>query len=373
MTSIGKPAPRIRGVLRWVRLVGVVGLLSLESAAWAQLPPSHLVAPVAPARRSRPIAPAGLPAATTPLANVKLTLDAPTPRGPWTMRVANEGSVPVRIVADARFLSLEVTRRGEKRAERCELPAAMRPDDSTERALVLPPGRAYLETFEPRLYCFSGSALKALASTSIVVGHLGWPAKGSTDWEVSPIDGVEPQLTPLKRLDSGPIFLYDEKVSLAQRAPAKGESLTLTLDGPESVDADSPDEVALSVTLRNTGTGPVVARFRPDTMGFDVFSPSGRESCAWPKRPAAATPELFIRLAAGGTTQMSFDLAAFCNESLDHDGLLVVRPWLDTRAASQGSGIAAFNGWVSATAPTFVRLQRGRQAPTRFAPQLAPQ
>ena len=89
------------------------------------------------------------------------------------MRVTNDGSVPVRIVADARFLSLELTRRGEKRAERCELPVAMRPDDWTDRSLVLPAGRAYVETFEPRLYCFTGNAPKALGPTSIVVGHLG--------------------------------------------------------------------------------------------------------------------------------------------------------------------------------------------------------
>jgi hypothetical protein len=375
MSSIGKPARGDRRGLRSMGLLVIVGVvLGPRSAAWAQLTPPRVVAPAPRGGRPHPIAAAVPPAVVVPPANVKLTLDAPTATGRWTMRVANEGSVPVRIVADARFLSLELTRRGEKRAEHCELPSAMRPDDATDRSLVLPAGRAYVETFEPRLYCFSGNAFKALAPTSIVVGHLGWQAKGSTDWEVSPIDGVEPTVAPLRHLDSAPIFLYDEKLSSAQGAPEKGNSLALALDGPQSVDADSPDEVAVSVTLRNTGSRPLRVRFRPDTMGFDVVGPSGREPCAWPRRPAAPTPELFTRLPPGGTTQMAFELAAFCGDSLDREGLLVVRPWLDTRAASgQEMGAAAFRGWVSAAAPTFVRLQRGRQPQTRVAPHLAPE
>jgi hypothetical protein len=373
MSSIGKPARRARQGPPSVGLVVFAGLLGPQYAAWAQPPPSSVVESAPRARRPRPIAPAVPPAVALAPAEVRLTLDAPTPRGRWTMRVANEGSVPVRIVADARFLSLELTRRGETRAERCELPAAMRPDDSADRSLVLPPGRAYVETFEPRLYCFSGSALRALGPTSIVVGHLGWQGKGSTDWAVSPIDGVEPAVAPVRHLDSAPIFLYDERLSFVQGASEKG-SVALALDGPPSVDADSPDEVAISVTLRNTGSRPLLVRFRPDTMGFDVVGPSGREPCAWPRRPAAPTPELFTRLPPGGSTPMSFELAAFCGESLDREGLLVVRPWLDTRPASaQEMGGPAFRGWVSAAAPTFVRLQRGRQPHVRVAPQLAPE
>jgi hypothetical protein len=374
MTS-SRPTNRWGDTLCWMGLAAFVAGTARESTARAQVPAAHVTAPAARYRRQHPAQKPDVAAEVLPQADVKLTLDAPTARGPWTMRIVNEGSVPVRVIADARLLSFEMIRREDKRGERCELPTDMRPAEADDRSLVLPPGRAYVETFEPRLYCFSGRALNALVPTSIVVARLGWVGKVSSDWEISPIDGVEPQIAPQKHLDAPPIFLYDDKLSLGQGAPTQGERVPLTLEAPESVEADSPDEVALPVTLRNVGSRALHVRFRPDTMGFEVFSPSGREVCAWPRLPAAPTPELFSRLPPRGTTQMTFAMAAFCNEdSLDHDGLLVVRPWLDTRTTSGHSiGLDAFTGWISATTPTYVRLHRGRQQSTRVAPQLAPQ
>ncbi len=374
MTSIRAPK-RWGETLRWMGLALVVAGTAREPVARAQAPAAHGTGPAARYRRRHPTPKADATAPVLPQADVKLTLDTPTARGPWTMRIVNEGSVPVRVIADARFLSFETIRRGDKRGERCELPADMRPPEADDRSLVLPPGRAYVETFEPRLYCFSGKALNALVPTSIVVAHLGWLGKGSSDWEISPIDGVEPQIAPQRHLDALPIFLYDDKLSFGPGAPTEGERVPLTLEAPESVEAYSPDEVALPVTLRNVGSRTVHVRFRPDTMGFEVFSPSGREVCAWPRLPAAPTPELFSRLPPRGATQMTFAMAAFCGEdSLDHDGLLVVRPWLDTRTTSGHSiGLDAYTGWISATTPTLVRLHRGRQPSTRVAPQLAPQ
>jgi hypothetical protein len=352
-----------------------VAAASPEAVAHAHATVTH-VTPFAPRmNRARTRSKIETPVSTIPDADVKLTLDAPTPRGPWTMRIINEGAVPVSVVADARLLVLDVTRRSDSRAERCELPADMRPEDTTDRALVLAAGRSYVEAFEPRLYCFSGKALRALAPTSLVVAHLGWLSKGSPEWELSPLDGVEPAVAPRKHLDSAPIFLYDEKVAAMRAPPLPGEQAPLVLSGPESVEADSPDEVAVPVTLRNIGSRALFVRFRPDTMGFEVFSPSGRELCSWPRLPAAPTPELFMRLAPKGATDMPFALAAFCDEdSLDQEGLLVVRPWLDTRAAGgQSIGITAFSGQVAAAAPTFVRLHRGRKPLPRVPPQAAPQ
>jgi|HubBroStandDraft_1064217.scaffolds.fasta_scaffold03392_5 hypothetical protein len=372
MTSSRTGARRVRGTLAWIGLAVAVAQVP-EPGAGAQVPPSQAAVPAPRPRRPHPRAPPEA-APTLPQPDVKLTLEAPTPRGPWTMRIANDASVPVRVVADARFLAFELIRRGDTRVERCELPSDMRPAEASDRSLVLPPGRAYVETFEPRLYCFSGKALNALEPTSIVVAHLGWLGKGAGEWEVSPIDGVDPQIASQKHLDAPPVFLYDEKFSFGQGAPAQDRNASLALQGPESVEAESPDEVGVPVTLRNTGSRAVLVRFRPDTVGFEVFSPSGRELCAWPRRPAAPTPELFTRIRPGGTTQMTFAMAAFCNDdSLDRDGLLVVRPWLDTRGASGKSiGLDAFTGWVSAATPTFVRLHRGRGLPTRVTPQVAP-
>ena len=42
-----------------------------------------------------------------PPPNVTLEIEASSPRGPWRMRVTNQGDVPVTIVADARLLALD--------------------------------------------------------------------------------------------------------------------------------------------------------------------------------------------------------------------------------------------------------------------------
>jgi hypothetical protein len=354
---------------------GFILAATAESAASAQAVSDAPVAAVAPRHRPRRAAEASDRSASEgPQAEVQLNIDAPTPRGPWTMRIVNDGTLPVRVVADARWLTLDVTPRGARRAERCELPAEMRTEDVAGRNLVLPPKQAYVEIFEPRLYCFSGKALSALSPTSIVVAHLGWMGKGATDWELTPIDGVEPAVAPRKHLDAPPVALPDEQFPPGPVAPSSGERAPLTLEAPEILDVESPDEIAFPVTLHNRGPLPSFVRFRPDTMGFEVLGPSGKGLCAWPTLPAAPTRELFVRLLPGASTQMTFAMAAFCGgDSLDREGLLVVRPFLDTRSAGgQSIGLTGFAGQVRATAPTFVRLRRGRQPPVRTPPQLAP-
>jgi hypothetical protein len=197
--------------------------------------------------------------------------------------------------------------------------------------------------------------------------------RGQGEWEVTPIDGVDPTFSPRKRLDAPPIVLGDEQFP-ARTASEGSEVPRLALEASGTVDADSPDDIAVPVTLRNAGPRPLFVRFRPDTVGFDIIGPSGLHRCSWPTLPAAPTPELFVRLLPGARTQMTFAMGAFCGgDSLDQEGLFVVHPWLDTRAAgAQSIGFTAFTGRVEAIAPAFVRLHRGRQAPVRTPPQLAP-
>jgi hypothetical protein len=350
----------------------------LEGTALAQAPAttasvsSPAPGPGAKRARHKALPVPEMPAAP-PLADpgVSLTVDAPTPRGPWTMRLANDGEVPVRVIADARLLALDVTPRGATKAERCELPADMRPEDTAGRELVLPPKRAYLESFEPRLYCFSGRALGALSPTSVVVAHLGGRSRAS-EWEVTRIDGVSPAIAPRKTVDSTPFALYDERY--LPNPDAAADTAPLVFEASPGVEGYSPDEVGVPVTLRNRSSRPVVVRFRPDMVGFEVMSPSGRELCTWPKRPSAPTHEVFTHLGAGASTSLTFDLAAYCREdSLDRAGLLSVRPWLDTRDDDGRSlGLTTFAGLVSARGSTFVRLHRGQTPELHVEPALAP-
>jgi hypothetical protein len=357
-------------------------VLWLAASALGMLSAAPQAVPVT--AKARPPKKAAVAAPQAPAPHVSLAIDAPTPRGPWTLRVTNEGEVPVSLSADARLLSLDVTPRGARARVRCELPADMRPTDQLESALVLPPGRAYAETFEPRLYCFGAGKVDALASGAAVVAHLAWPGSSATPpYAVAAIEGVEPAVAPLKSLDSPVIALPDEP-SLAQSSPpppaqstphgAEPEAPRLVLAGAGSVDAAAAEGIDIPVTLRNESAQPVVVRLRPETLGFDVIGPDSVQTCAWPTVPSAAMREAFTRIAPGGSATLDVLLSAYCGgHALDQAGLYVVRPRLDTRRASGESvGVRSFDGVVLAVTPTVVRLHRGNAIPALRRPRLEP-
>jgi hypothetical protein len=310
---------------------------------------------------------------------VGLAIEVPTVEGPWTMRVTNEGEVPVRITADARMLTLDVTPRGAARPVRCELPAEMRPADELEAALVLPPKRSYAERFEPRLYCF-GAKLDALASGSIVVAHLGWSggSASSPPFAVAPIDGVEPEVSSLKSLASPAVALPDAITPpLDPSTPGSSPETApphLVLKGARAVDAVTADGIDVALTLQNDSSQPVVLRFRPETLGFDVMGPDSLQTCVWPTPPAASVREAFTRIAPHGSTSISVLLSAYCSgHAFDQAGLYVIRPRLDTRRASGVSvGYRSFDGLVVSASPTIVRLHKGTAIPPLRRPHIDP-
>jgi hypothetical protein len=249
-----------------------------------------------------------------------------------------------------------------------------------ERPLVLPPGRAYVEHFEPRLYCFGAHLADALAQGSIVVGRLGWLGgnRARPPFEVASIAGVEPELAPLKEIASPPIGLPDEpSVMLEAPAPPRPDDpdpATLTLRGPASIDAPSPAGLGIAVTLHNAGKRPVIVRLRPETLRFEVTAPRGAEDCKWPLSPVAAMHELFTTVPGGGNADLSVLLAAYCSaHPFDEPGLLMIRPELDTRKASGADiGLRTFDGRVLAASPVVVRLHQGLQHPHLQHPHLEP-
>jgi hypothetical protein len=302
----------------------------------------------------------------TPAANVTLSIEASSPRGPWKMRVTNEGAVPVAIVADARLLALDVTPRSARKAEHCELPAEMRPQDDLSRPLVLPPKRSYAERFEPRLYCLEGSRLEALAPGAIVTATLGWAGRGSRPpLMITPIAGVEPRVAPAKSIQSTPIALPDEPTPtptppVDEAALAVRGEANLAIRSARSIDAASSSEIAIPITLVNRGQRASIVRFRPETLAFDVVGPRGADHCGWSALPSAPTRDLFATLGPGAETSLTILLSAYCPvRVLATAGLYVVRVSLDTRKASGADiGIRSFDGLVIGTSPTVVRLRR---------------
>jgi hypothetical protein len=300
-----------------------------------------------------------------PPAKVTLDLRAQARRGPWTIRFANQGDVPTRVLADPRLLSFDVTPRGEARRIRCELPEGMVPSDASEGAVVLPPHRTIVQTFDPRLYCFGPKALSALAPGAIVVAHLAArDLRDAAPAAVSPLDDVTPAVGPLRSLDTAPIALPDDPTpeldgEWPHTVPQASDN-RLTLTGPETSDALSAHEIAISVTLRNEGSSPVTVRFRPDTLGFDVSGPGMSQRCDWPVLPTSPTRELYETVAAHGSVDLTLELLAYCDDpAFEQAGIYSVRPWLDTRKASGNSiGLRTFDGTVAGERATLVRVQR---------------
>ena len=152
-----------------------------------------------------------------------------------------------------------------------------------DRALVLPPGRSYVERFEPRLYCFGERLLDTLAQGSIVVGRLGWRngKKTRRPFVVESIAGIEPELAPLKELVAPPIGLPDEPTRALEAAtPSRADDpdpVRLTLHGPMSIDAQSPTGIGVDVAVHSAGQRAVTLRFRPETLRFHVTGVAGME------------------------------------------------------------------------------------------------
>jgi hypothetical protein len=252
----------------------------------------------------------------------------------------------------------------------------MRPADDLERAMVLPPGRAFGEKFEPRLYCFGQAGFDALAPGAIVIARLGpHPGTARVSPELAPIDGVEPVVASEPALMAAPIALPDEKSPREAAQPASADPALdlprLKLESPSAIDAASPENVEVPLTLRNEGSTPVTVRFRPETIGFDVTTPRGVQRCAWPARPSAPTRELFTTLPAHGAVQLTLMLESYCADPLfDRGGLLTVRPFLETRGASGAPlGLRTFDGRVLGSSITFVRMHRGKSTEPLIRPR----
>ncbi|WP_437612895.1 hypothetical protein WMF20_10555 [Sorangium sp. So ce834] len=156
-----------------------------SSAAPAEGPKADAAAPPGGAKAAAPKASAAAPRAGAkkapeppplPPAPARVWLIAPSPKGPWTMRIDNEGERPMRIPADVRLLRFEIDtlNKRTKKTTRCAAPAGLKPSGFPERrALLLAPGQSYVEHFDPRLLCF-GKDEAALAGGAVVRTWYGW-------------------------------------------------------------------------------------------------------------------------------------------------------------------------------------------------------
>jgi hypothetical protein len=385
-------------------IAGIATVLFSAPAAAADPPAAEPAAPAAPpsAAPARP-APAARPKGKEPEPELpepelRFRLIAPSAQGPWTFRLDNEGSRWLRVPADIRLVRLEVES-GDTLSKKAAkpvkcAPAALRPEGFPEaRALLLGPGDAYVETFDPRLFCF-GKESRALEGGALVRARFGWepPRKGAK--KVAPpfaVEGTEFPATvaPMKQLvgpsmvlsymppdepDAAPgdakagkdddpdnIADTDEK---PEAPPVVDENAArFELGGTAFVDAVNGFKVAVTLTAANAGHRPTLAAVRPRMMSFRIDGPNGVLHChASP--PSRSIPRNgYQTIKPGGATSMTILLAEACGrDPFRRPGLYKVTPTLHLNESGAEVGVAAFTGVIRAREPTLVRIQAGPES-----------
>ncbi len=312
----------------------------------------------------------GSPASEPP--RVKLTVESAATTWTWLLRVENTDSVPLRLVGDARLLSLDVNppllKPGRPTTIHCTLPVEMRPSTDEESIQIVPPGLSYVETFDPRLYCFDAQSARALTPGATVVARFGFAAtrrqSPSPPFVVAPMED-EPGRGSAKEIVSAPFALPE---SLPAVDSDHGESLgtpdappaRLAVSTPIRIDAATLADLTLPITVSNPTSRSVAFLLRPETVAIDATGPSGKRRCQWLIIPSPIA-ELFTALPPKGRASTEVLVSSLCPRTLfDRAGLYVLRAAVDTRRASGASiGIHTFDGEAWSPSATLVRLRTG--------------
>jgi hypothetical protein len=289
------------------------------------------------------------------------------------MRVENTGEVPLRLVADARLLALEVRAPGAARSVRCVLPDDMRSFDPDDRALFLPAHKSYSQSFDPRLYCFGAREAAALVPDAKVIASLGWHT-GNKAFVVEPIGGGSPPAAAAREIVAAEWTIPPAAApsSTPKPPPPPPDDLNapkLVVSAPERVDAASGEEIEISVTVRNAGTRRVYFMLHPETLAFDVEGAHAATHCT-SGRGLVAIRELFTALGPGEKASLPVLVTTLCPpHTFDEPGLYAVRPSLDTTQASGNSiGLRTFDGRVEAATPLLLRVRHERRSSTPALP-----
>ncbi len=312
-----------------------------------------------------------------PPPQVSLALDAPTPHQ-WTMKVANTGTVPLRIVADSYLLSLDVTPPGGRTVS-CRLPRDMQPVSDVARALVLVPGRSYTAHFDPRLYCFSSRDAAALVPGASVVGHFGWRSTHLAPPYVTAalVAGDAGAPAAAKEIQAPPITLppapadagAPEAASTTVPTVAFREQLKVTM--PARLDIGRLFERQTVIRVTNEGERSLRVLVRPQTLGFVVRRTDGRLVRCSGSLAAVAIPELLHTLSPRRHTSEVVGIGPSCPDgTFLHSGLYVLRPVFDARQVTAPDDVTNVYTGVSEGEPSLMRLHSG--AEPRPAPRVDP-
>jgi hypothetical protein len=381
-----------------------------------------------PPRPRLPLKPKGPPPEPLPAAGLRARIIAPSAQGPWTLRLENEGSHWVRVPADLRLLRISVESgdtmsRRAGRPVKCALPAGLRPEGFPERnALLLGPGDAYVESFDPRLFCF-GKEGKALAGGAVVRATYGWDAvRGAKKLDppfavegtafpaaVEPEKGLvvptlvlswlpppeeeeptEPVVAPPPppTAPPGPVLLLPMRSKTADQADPDGDgeadpepapapiperqaeppaplppdanAARLELRASPFADAGDGHHVSLTLTVTNVGHRPATAAIRSRMAGFRVEGPDGLTRCHPAPADHGVPREGFLTLKPGASTALTILVAEACGQEVfRRPGLYRVTSSLHLAESGADLGLAAITGRLHTAEPTLVRIATG--------------
>lgn len=321
---------------------------------------------------------------------------APAASGPWGLHIQNTGDSPVRIPADARLLSLEVTPPGgtvialDKKTKAtvgpttCVLPTDARPSTDEGRELVVPATRGWSTTFDPLFYCFGARERAALVAGASVKAHFGWkapaPAKGKAAPAVSPPFAVTPigasvgKVTAQKEVDADAVVLTDTVTTMTSSSSgssdAEAPKVYLTL--PETMDAAKGVGLSTTVTLANDSDRPITLLFRPDMVTFSVSGPGGSVSCGTTRNVGSPMRELFVTVGSKARTSLSVLFTSTCDAgTFNQPGLYRVSARLDTTQASGRSiNVKTWDEIAQSKSPLLLRVREANKAPPPSRPTL---
>ncbi|WP_437691369.1 hypothetical protein [Sorangium sp. So ce176] len=405
------------------------GAASPPGGASVAAPRPSAGAPRAGAKKKAPEPP------PLPPAPARVWLIAPSPQGPWTLRIDNEGERPMRIPADVRLLRLEIDtlNKRTKKTVRCAAPAGLKPSGFPERrALLLAPGQSYIEHFDPRLLCF-GKDEAALAGGSVVRAWYGWgpPPKWSRKAPAPPFAAestdAPPAFAPAPGLAAPTIALsYDHPAKKeaagdhpdgAEPPPSSGDKAAqpsgdkaaqpsgdkaaqpsgdkaaqppggagssaapivdanaprLELKSEPWSDAASPRSIVVRVSARNAGKRPMTVAIRPRMLEFHVAGPNGTTVCGASPPTGAIPRDLYRTLKPGASADVSLLLREVCPaNTFAREGLYEVTATLHANEPGTGLGIDAYTATVAAESPTLLRVKSAPEPFYAAAPRAVP-
>jgi hypothetical protein len=351
-----------------------------------------------------------------PPVQARLWLIAPTLNGPWILRVQNEGSVAVRIPADVRLLRLEVQTDESAKPVTCTLPKSLRPSSFPEdRALLLAPGHSYVESFDPRLFCFGASAAAALGPNATVRSSYGWDPPKQKGKPKKPPTGPfavesterEPTIASLWELRAPSILLGPAATPVvpeakpapkdavaetkpaqaegepeAKPAPKEGEPETkpapkdpekeaakpapappvderagrLEVSSTAFVEASAPRSVTVTVTAKNVGMRPIKVALRSWMLSFRIDGPQGEPQMCYADNSRRVLPsDAYRPLAPGASSSFTILLAEVCPKNVfPRPGLYRVTAMIAARETTNGIDIETKE--LKAQQPSFIRL-----------------